>query len=180
LTAAVAVAARRPGPAHAGLAAAGAAVAVALVAAQAQIRQGEAIGCAFLLRLLDVAPARSLGTAVTFPAQGRYVGFTVAAGCTAALLIVPFVLVAAVLLLAGRVRPGRAVATVAAFAVVVGLVNQLRLVVIALAMRAWGYPEGFDRSHVLLGTIVSTLGVAGGLLLFVRMVVPRQEARRRG
>jgi exosortase/archaeosortase family protein len=180
LTAALPIGARRAGPLHAGLAAAGLAVAVLLVAAQAQIRRGEALGSAALLSLLRIAPARSFGTAVTFPAQGRYVGFTVAAGCTAALLIVPFVLVAVVLLLAGRVRPGRAVATVAVFAVVVTLINQLRLLVIAEAMRAWGYPKGFDRSHVLLGTIVSTIGVAGGLLLFLRMVVPRSQADRRG
>lgn len=180
MTAAVAVGARRSGPVNVGLAAAGAAVIVLLLVSQEQVRRGEALACGVLLRLLRIAPADSLGTAVTFPARGRYAGFTVAAGCTAALLIVPFILVAAVLLLAGRVRPGRAVATVATFSVVIFLINQLRLLVIGGAMRAWGYPAGFDRSHVLLGTIVSTIGVAGGLLLFLRMVVPRQTGVRRG
>jgi len=180
VTAAIAVGARGHRPANACLAAAAAAVAVAvlLVAGQEQVRRAEAIASAGLLTLLRIAPADSIGTAVTFPARGRYVGFTVAPGCTAALLIVPFLVVAGVLLLAGRVPPTRAAATVAVFAAVVAIVNQLRLMVIAVSMRAWGYPEGFDRSHVLLGSFVSTIGVAGGLLLFLRMVVPRQRTRR--
>ena len=172
MTAAVADGLQGRSPAH--VAAAGAAVvaAVLLVAGQEQFRRAEAAVCDAVLSILRVADASSIGTAVTFPAKGRYVGFTVAPGCTAALLIVPFVLVAAVLLLANRVPPRRAVATVAVFAAVVALVNQLRLLVIAVAMRSWGYPEGFDRSHVLMGSFVSTIGVAGGLLLFLRMVVP--------
>lgn len=163
-------------PVHQGLAAAAAAAAVLLVVGQEQIRRFEAVGSASLLGLLRIAPADALGTAVTFPAKGRYVGFTVAPGCTAALLIVPFFVAAGGLLLAGRVRPGRATATVAVFAAVVVAVNQLRLLVIAVSMRTWGYPDGFERSHVLLGSVVSTIGVVGGLLLFLRMVVPRRGA----
>jgi len=71
-------------------------------------------------------------------------------------------------------------ATVAAFAAVVALINQVPLLVIGAAMLAWGYPDGFDRSHVLKGSVVSTIGVVGGLLLFVRMVVPPEERSHRG
>jgi len=180
LTAAIAVSARRYGPGNVGVVAAAGAVVVLLLAGQEQFRRFEAVLCASFLSVLRIAPARTVDPIVVFPAKGRLVGFTVAAGCTAALLIVPFVVVAAVLVLAGRVPPGRASATVAVFAVVVTLINQLRLIVIAVAMRAWGFPQGFDRSHVLLGTIVSTIGVAGGLLLFLRMVVPRREVPRHG
>ncbi len=159
-----------------------AAVAIGLAAlavlGQAQVRRGEAMGSALLLKLLHIAPAISLGTAVTFPAKGRYVGFTVAPGCTAALLVVPFLVVAGILLLARRVQPRRAAATMAAFTAVVVLVNQLRLLVIGSAMRVWGYPTGYDRSHILLGSLVSTIGVAGGLLLFLRMLTPRSGASR--
>ncbi len=148
------------------------------VLGQAQVRRGEAIGSALLLKLFHIAPAVSLGTAVTFPAKGRYVGFTVAPGCTAALLVVPFFVVAGILLLARRVQPRRAAATIAAFTAVVVLVNQLRLLVIGSAMRVWGYPAGYDRSHILLGSLVSTIGVAGGLLLFLRMLTPRSGVTR--
>jgi len=180
VTAAVALGAGRSVPRHAGIAALAAAAAAGLLVGQEQVRRVEAAACATLLRVLQIAPAESIGTAVTFPAKGRYVGFTVAAGCTAALLIVPFIVVAGVLVLAGRVRPGRAAATVVAFAAVVSVINQARLVVIAVSMRAWGYPAGFDRSHVLLGTIVSTVGVSGGLLLFLRMVVPPRTGSAHG
>lgn len=179
MTAAVAVAGRTSAPRNAGLAAAAVAVTVLLVVGQEQVRRLEALGSAALLRLLNIAPADSIGTAVTFQAKDRFAGFTVAPGCTAALLIAPFFLAAGLLLLSGRVRPGRAVATVTVFAVVVALVNQMRFAVIAVSMRSWGYPAGFERSHVLLGSLVSTLGVAGGLLLFLRMVVPRREREQR-
>jgi exosortase/archaeosortase family protein len=177
LTAAIAPAApRRARPVNLGLAAAALAVAVLLVAGQEQFRRLEAFASASLLSLLQVGAANSYGTAVIFPADGLHVGFNVAAGCTAALLIVPFLLVAGVLLLAGRVPPHRAIATVAVFAGVVIVINQARLLVIAIALQAWGYPEGFERSHILMGSFVSTIGVAGGLLLFLRMVVPRRRA----
>lgn len=180
MTAAVTAKAGRISPQTGAFAAVTVSLAALAVLGQAQVRRGEAIGSAALLKLLNVAPAASLGTAVTFPAKGRYVGFNVAPGCTAALLVVPFFLVAGLLLLAGRVQPRRAAATVAVFTAVVVVVNQLRLLVIGASMRIWGYPAGFDRSHVLLGSVVSTVGVAGGLLLFLRMVTPRRPRARRG
>lgn len=180
MTAAVAAGRPRAAPVNAGFAAAMVGLGAAALIGQEQVRRTEAMGSAGLLNLLRVAPAASLGTAVTFPAKGRYVGFTIAPGCTVALLVVPFFLVAGVLLLAGRVQPGRATATVAIFTLLVSVVNQLRLLVIAVSMRVWGFPAGFDRSHVLLGTLVSTIGVVGGLLLFLRMVLPSPESGRRG
>lgn len=177
MTAAIAAAsgARRAGPVNVGLSAAALAAAVLLVVGQEHFRRFEALTSATVLSLLRVGAADSFGTAVIFPANGLHVGFNVAAGCTAALLIVPFLLVAGVLLLAGRVPPQRAIATVAVFASVVVVINQIRLLVIAVALRSWGYPEGFERSHILMGSFVSTIGVAGGLLLFLRMVVPRRR-----
>jgi len=170
----------RTGPVDRGLPVVAVVMALVLLAGQEQVRRAEAAACAALVSLFSSLPAESIGTAVVFPIDSRYVGFTVAPSCTAALLIVPFIVLTAVLLLARRVPPGRALATVAAFGAVVILVNQLRLLVIALSIRVWGFPAGFDHSHVLLGTVVSTIGVAGGLLLFLRMVVPRSEGSRRG
>ena len=175
MTAAVATGARSDGPLKAGFAAVAAGSALLLVVGQEHVRRLEAAGSAALVTLTGVAPADALGTAVTFPVGDRLAGFTVAPGCTAALLVAPFFVVAGVLLAAGRVEPGKAATTVALFAAVVIVVNQLRLLVIAAAMRTWGYPVGFDRSHVLMGSFVSTIGVAGGLLLFLRMVVPRRR-----
>ena len=177
MASAIAGPARRFGPANGAHAAAAIAAALLLVLGQEQFRRGEALISATIVRFLRIFPADSLGTAIVFPAEGRYVGFTVSPSCTAALLIVPFALLTALLLLAGRVQPRRAGATVALFAVVLILVNQLRLLVITLSVRGWGFETGFARSHVLLGTVVSTVGVAGGLLLFLRMVVPTGRRR---
>lgn len=171
---------RRFSPLNGAQAAVALAVAVGLVAGQEQYRRGEAYLSAAIVSLLRIFPADSLGTTVTFPSDGLYVGFTVSPSCTSALLIAPFALLTALLLVSGRVPPGKAAGTVGLFAVVLILVNQVRLLVIALSVRGWGFETGFGRSHVLLGTVVSTVGVAGGLLLFLRMVIPRQKARTGG
>ena len=67
-------------------------------------------------------------------------------------------------------------ATIAVLASVVIVINQLRLLVIAVALLVWGYPLRYERSHILMGSFVSTIGVAGGLLLFLRMAVPRRRS----
>jgi hypothetical protein len=53
---------------------------------------------------------------------------------------------------------------------VIFTVNQLRFAVIAWSMRTWGFVDGYERSHIFLGTLVSTLGVLAGLLLLLRQV----------
>jgi len=68
MTAAVAAKAGRISPQTASFAAVTASLAALAVLGQEQVRRGEAIGSAALLKLLNVAPAVSLGTAVTFPA----------------------------------------------------------------------------------------------------------------
>ncbi|HEX3394972.1 MAG TPA: hypothetical protein VHS52_10620 [Acidimicrobiales bacterium] len=149
--------------------------AVLLVVGQSFIRPLEARLSALTISVSQVAPARALGTAVVFPLQTRVVGFDITAGCTAALLVSPFFLLAAGLVLTRRTSVGRGIATLAVVAVALFLVNQVRLLVVALSMRLWGFNRGYDVSHIFLGTVVSTLGVLAGVLFYVRTVV-RQRA----
>ncbi len=65
----------------------------------------------------------------------------------------------------------------AAITVVLFTVNQARLFVVVASMRAWGFRAGYERSHVFLGTILSTLGVVVGLLLFARLVVKQERPK---
>jgi hypothetical protein len=40
-------------------------------------------------------------------------------------------------------------------------------------MRLWGFSSGYSRSHVLAGGVISTLGVAVGIAVFVIVVLSR-------
>jgi hypothetical protein len=63
---------------------------------------------------------------------------------------------------------------------VIFLVNQLRLLVIAGSMLAWGFRTGYERSHVFLGTVLSTVGVIIGVIIFVWMLIGRPDHSRAG
>jgi len=141
--------------------------AVVMMVSQAAIRLAEARVSAGVIDVTRVAHAQSIGSSVVFPLRNAFVGFTITLGCTAALLVVPFFALTSGLIVARRASVQRGVATLALLVVALFVVNQARLLVIALSMRIWGFERGFEVSHVLLGTVVSTLGVLGGLLLYL-------------
>jgi len=141
--------------------------AVVMVLGQADIRLAEAKVSAAVIDFTRVAQAQSIGDSVVFPLRNAFVGFTITLGCTAALLVIPFFMLTGGLIVARRTSIHRGVATLGILVVALFMVNQARLLVIALSMRIWGFQRGFEISHVLLGTVVSTLGVLGGLLLYL-------------
>jgi exosortase/archaeosortase family protein len=144
---------------------------ILLLISESHVRHLEAGAAAGILRLTALGHAHAVGSSVIFPHHQLWIGYTVAASCTAALLIAPFFLIAALLILSGRVRIGSGLLALAAVTVIVWLVNQLRLLVIGASMRLWGFQTGYSRSHVLAGGVVSTLGVALGIAAFVALML---------
>lgn len=130
------------------------------------IRVAEAMLSARLLDLLGTGADR-FGTAVLVDADGSRAGFTVANGCSTALLAAPFLVIGALALATGRVRPGRTVLCVVGALAAVVLVNQLRFGIVGSAIHLFGFEKGYGQSHVLIGTLVSTLGLVVGLATFV-------------
>ncbi len=162
---------RRGGPgAHLVVASLLLVAAVGLLSQQAAIRELEAWVSAHVVHMFGVVPATSMGNSVVFRLDGRWVGYTMAVGCSVTMLITPFFLLAAAMIASRRVRPGRALGALPLLSVALFAVNQARLLVMAISMRGWGFQLGYERSHVFLGSILSTLGVVAGLLLFVWMV----------
>ncbi len=143
------------------------ACAVFLFAQQAAIRPVEARMAAVIVAFTQLAPARTLGTAILFPANGMYVGLNVTASCSIALLVSPFCLLAAGLVLSRRTSLQRGLVTLGVLALWLLVVNQARIVAIVVAVRLWGIDRGYDLSHVMFGTVVTTLGVLGGLFIFI-------------
>ncbi len=152
-----------------------------VILAQHQMRKWEAgVSAAVLDVTRGASHAHAVGTAVIFPINGSWVGFNLTVGCTAALLLTPFFLVAAGLLLARRVSVTRGVASLALVSILVLVVNQLRFLIIAISMHAWGFHTGYERSHVLLGSLVSTFGVAVGVVIFlIALTTERTPLTRR-
>jgi exosortase/archaeosortase family protein len=144
---------------------------------QHRVRLIEAHVSAFVQALTGV-DARSVGTAVIFPHGAQWIGLSLNAGCTSALLMIPFGVIAGGLLLGGRLTVRRGLATLAAVILLVFVVNQLRIGAVAASMRVWGLQAGYDRSHVLLGSLVSTFGVAVGVVIFlVSVSAPGRRSR---
>jgi exosortase/archaeosortase family protein len=156
------------------------ALSLGLLVWQARFRVGEAWVTAWFLRLFHLRSAAALGPNVVFPLHGRWVGFELTVACTAALLLVPFFAVAGLLLLVGRVDRGRAAVALLVATGVIFAVNQLRLLVIAGSMLAWGFQTGYERSHVFLGTMLSTIGVIAGVIVFIWMLIGGADRRHRG
>lgn len=143
------------------------ATAVALFAGTATVARGEASLLARLLGVLGV-PAQQDSARVLFPTGRGITGLALTAGCSVGPLIALFLLAAAGLCWF-RPAPLRPVATaivllIAAFV----LVNQLRLVVIAYSIRRWGTGQGYEISHVFVGSLLTTAGFIAGVYLFAR------------
>lgn len=172
------------------LAAAGGAVllTIALLAAGA-VQRWEASAATALLRLVGVdtwsedAVVRIVVDGHPevggLPAGGYEAGgFTIAPSCSVSLFLAPLLLAAAALLVGRRARGvdvGRALLVVAPLVVAL---SQLRYVVTGLLIRHQGQDRGFSLAHVLIGSVISTVGLAGGLVLFLWLVLG--SPRRRG
>jgi exosortase/archaeosortase family protein len=152
---------------------------VVLLVTEAHIRLFEARVAAEIMRLTSIGGhAQAVGSSVVFPHQQHWIGFTIATSCTAALLIAPFFLIGAGLVLTGRIPIRSALIALVAITVIVWFVNQLRLLLIGASMQLWGLKSGYSRSHVLAGGVVSTIGVAIGIAVFLALVLHNQTVRR--
>ncbi|GAA0627758.1 exosortase P [Kutzneria viridogrisea] len=98
--------------------------------------------------------------------------------CTSAFLLVPLIVVAAVMI-ALRPRIARRVLFslgVAALALVV--VNQLRILTLVGLVNWLGIDQGYYLGHTLLGSMVSVIGGAAALVLFVWLATRGPKSER--
>lgn len=142
-------------------------VSSSLIAALRTIRLGEATASRHLLALLGI-PTRQIGTTVVVGTGSGPAGFTVSSGCSSALLLLPFALLAGALVASGRVRARTGGVALLGAALALPLINQVRFAVIGASIGRWGFDRGYAPAHVIAGTIVSTVGLAAALAAFVR------------
>jgi exosortase/archaeosortase family protein len=95
------------------------------------------------------------------------IGLTMTPECTSAFLLVPLVLVGALLI---GLRPriaGRVTGSLAVAAVILIVVNQIRILAMAALVSWLGIDRGYYWGHTMVGSVVSVFGGAVALVLFV-------------
>ncbi len=97
------------------------------------------------------------------------VGLQISASCTAAFLLVPFLALGAAMMGSRRLVVHRVIIGLVCGTMIVFWLNELRFLVIAWATHNWGIAGGFEWSHVLAGTVITTLAMLVALLVFARV-----------
>ncbi|MDG4810499.1 hypothetical protein O7634_27410 [Micromonospora sp. WMMD1120] len=148
----------------------GVAVAVVTLWRWHDIASGEAWLNAQLVRAAGLADTKSIGAAVIFPLDERWVGFMVSSGCSVALLLIPPIVLASTLIGFRRISMSRGLNALALAVVLLVTVNQIRLAAVVVSMQTWGFQLGYERSHVLIGSVITTAGLIAVTILFVVLV----------
>lgn len=112
-------------------------------------------------------PLRTVFFAFHGTGPAHMLGLQITLGCSSDLLLAPVLLFTGLLLLFGRSSGPRVLLAASVAAAVVVLVNTLRLVLIALLVDWWGVETGFGWGHTLFGSVLTLVGMAVALGVFV-------------
>jgi exosortase/archaeosortase family protein len=160
-----------------------------VVASLLMLAAGACVVAASAFRCVEVWLCRRtfpvLGLGPTYPDQRDFfrffatgtgdmpTRFTITPQCSALLLCVPLIAVAAMIVLSAQSSVRRTLVVLVGSASLLVVANQIRLALIGWTIRIMGFERGFPLSHLVLGTIVSLLGVAGSIAMLVRASRPR-------
>ncbi|MEU6640946.1 exosortase P [Saccharomonospora sp. NPDC046836] len=97
--------------------------------------------------------------------------------CSSVFLLIPLLLVTAAMLWFRPQNALRLAVTLAISAVAVILVNQLRILAIVGLVNWLGVSRGYYWGHTLLGSLVSVIGGAVALVLFVWLATRKPKAK---
>ncbi|HEX5403800.1 MAG TPA: exosortase P [Pseudonocardiaceae bacterium] len=105
-------------------------------------------------------------------------GLTMTPECTSAFLLVPLMLVSAVLIALRPAIARRVLVSLGVAAVILIMVNQLRITTLAALVGRLGTDRGYYWGHTMIGSLVSVFGGAVALVLFVWLATktPRSQA----
>lgn len=145
---------------------------VALVVFQAEYRHLEAVLAAQLFGSggVQTFAQPDSGVVIFQLANQKVFGLEISPECSSAFLIVPFTAIGAAMLWRRRFHPGRVLSGVALVALLLVLANQLRVAMIAGLIDGIGLQEGYKWGHLVLGSLLSIVFLAGSLALLLWMV----------
>jgi exosortase/archaeosortase family protein len=157
----------------------GASLCTLLLMRTREITRIEAAFTGSVFEAVGLTPARAVGAAVIFPLDDYYAGFLITPGCSIIYpTLIPLVAVLGMMVV-GRVNLVRGLIIGAASIGLLIVVNQVRMATVVLSMRAWGFELGYERSHVLFGSTISTLGMVGVAIIFALMLMRVYKPRHR-
>ncbi|HEY1573414.1 MAG TPA: exosortase P [Pseudonocardiaceae bacterium] len=106
-------------------------------------------------------------------------GLTMTPECTSAFLLIPLVLVSAVLVALRPAIAKRVLGSLALAALILIVVNQLRIMTLAALVGWLGTNRGYYWGHTMIGSLVSVFGGAIALVLFVWLATRQPRGQRR-
>jgi exosortase/archaeosortase family protein len=150
-----------------------------------------AIASATSARAVEAEVAASLAGPVTSGRSGSVgdviliglgtpasMGLQITNECTVMLLIVPMLFLAGLIILFPRFKIRNVLFGLLMGVLVVGLTNQVRIVLIAWATENYGFGLGYELTHKFIGSVLAIAGFAAGLLLMLRLVPGRRAGKR--
>ena len=156
-------------------------LALSLMIYQYQFRHLEAVVAARIYRMFTPVLAASRAPILWFGlGTGAAYGLDITPDCSSALLIVPLCGLGMLLLIPRRLAVSRIARALIVAAVVLVGGNLLRIGIIAVAVRLGGLGAGYQLGHLILGSIVSIVGIAIALTLLTVILVRRGRSGRRG
>ncbi len=157
------------------------AVAAGLVLAERVYRVFEVQLSGLILRVITTSGVFVAGERETvyFGLSGDTpLGLRMTPECSSAFMLLPLLLVTAVMLYFRPRNAKRLFVSLAISAIAVILVNQMRVLAIVGLVNWLGVDEGYYWGHTLLGSMVSVLGGAVALVLFVWLGTRKSRAER--
>ncbi len=156
-------------------------VAVGLLVFQKDFRGLEAALAAKLLGTGGTPVFAGHGTAIVWFGVGQKgaFGLEITPECSAAFLIAPFPMIGAAMLWRRRLSTARVAIAVGLTALLLMLGNQMRVGLIAYLIQVLGLETGYEWGHLVLGSLLSIVFIAGSLALLI-WVVSSGRATARG
>ena len=150
-------------------------IALTLVIFQFTFRVAEAGLAAAFFRFFTPVLAASRAPIIWFGLGTVHAfGLEITPDCSSSLLLVPLCGLGILLMIPRRLNVGLVVRALIFAATVLVVVNTLRIGVIALCCRFWGLGVGYQVGHLVLGSLVSIVGIGLSLVLLTAIVASRR------
>jgi exosortase/archaeosortase family protein len=153
-----------------------AAIAFSLIVFQYQFRSLEAEVGAHLYGVIEPTLAASRAPVIWFGlGTSRAFGLTITPDCSSALVLAPLSVLGIALMVPRRLPVLRVTKALAVAAAVMVTGNLLRIGVIALSIRMGGISTGYRIGHLVVGSVISIVGIVVGLGLLAIIVTRNGE-----
>jgi exosortase/archaeosortase family protein len=150
-------------------------IALTLIIFQFTFRVAEAALAATFFRFFTPVLAASRAPNIWFGLGTVHAfGLEITPDCSSSLLLVPLCGLGMLLMIPRRLNVSLVIRALIVAATMLVVVNTLRIGVIALCVHFWGLGVGYQVGHLLLGSLVSIIGIGLSMVLLTAIVASRR------